>query len=280
MIREATFDDVAGIVKCHLSDVDILRYHRLSVFERYKYGGPWMSVETCSIHLNYLFLHNQPVLVAELEGKIVGEIELLIEEEMLLDRLRRICNADVLMVHREFRGRGIGRALMQKAEEIARARECDVIVVTPEDRSYSFYERLGYKKLLENHVVKINTEKFDPEDAKLHGFSWEEVKGLELVAGRFQTSYHHWFSSFVDLIAGIDNILESGKLGKSYYVIRKLPSGLGGVYIWGREKDIPEILGRARKYFKEVITTLPQDLAEEFEAEILRRNVILGKWIS
>ncbi|MFA4700167.1 GNAT family N-acetyltransferase [Pyrococcus kukulkanii] len=280
MIREANLDDTMGIVKCHLSDVDIPEYPRLSVFDRYKYGGPWMSVETCSIHLNYMFLHNQPVLVAEIGNEVVGELELLIEEEMFLKKLRKVCNADVLIVHRDFRRKGIGKALMQKAEEFAKAKGCDVILVSPEDRSYGFYKRLGYKKLLENYVVKISTGNFDPEDAKLCSFSGEKVKRLELVAGRFQSSYHHWFSSFVNLIADIDKILEVGRLGKSYYVIRELPNGFGGIYVWGHEKDIPGILGRAKKYFSEVITAISRDLIEELEAEILRRNIILGKWIS
>lgn len=57
-------------------------YEELSVEERWSHGGPWMSIETCSIHLNYLLTNNQYPLVAEINGRIVGELELYIGEEI------------------------------------------------------------------------------------------------------------------------------------------------------------------------------------------------------
>ena len=57
-----------------------------------------MSVETCSIHLNYLFLYRHPVLVAEESGEIVGEVEALISEEHFLGKIRKICHVEVLIV--------------------------------------------------------------------------------------------------------------------------------------------------------------------------------------
>ncbi|WP_240910739.1 hypothetical protein [Thermococcus sp. MAR1] len=76
-IRLATLDDVGGIVALHAAN------ERLSgnLYERYTRGGPWMSVETCAIHLNNLLLDDQLVAVAELNGIIVGEVEVLFSEE-------------------------------------------------------------------------------------------------------------------------------------------------------------------------------------------------------
>jgi len=71
-IRKATLDDVNGIVDVHTSGEEL---SSLSVGERYLRGGPWMSVETCSIHINALLLENQLPAVAELDGRIVGEAE-------------------------------------------------------------------------------------------------------------------------------------------------------------------------------------------------------------
>jgi len=50
-------------------------YEELSLFERYMNGGPWMSVETCAVHVNDMLLHGHHPIVAEVDNKVVGEIE-------------------------------------------------------------------------------------------------------------------------------------------------------------------------------------------------------------
>ncbi len=276
IVRRTSFNDVLGIVKCHLSDVNIPDYERLTIEERYRYGGPWMSVETCSIHLNYLFLYRHPVLVAEEDGEIVGEVEALISEEHFLGKIRKICHVEVLMVKESHRRRGIGRRLMEAVEDIARKEGCELITTTPEDRSYKFYKKLGYEDAFEGAIVKIDTEKFHKISGMNVEFSWETVRRLKMVAGMFQSSYHHWFTSFVDIIAGIDKIISSGIVGSSYYVLRELPSGSGGLYVWGSKEDIPKALGIAKGNFKTVITVLNRKMAEKY-GDIIGKNVVVAK---
>ncbi|WP_048146981.1 GNAT family N-acetyltransferase [Pyrococcus abyssi] len=272
-IREATLNDAQGITEVHISDVKIPRYEELSVEERYRYGGPWMSVETCAIHINNLLLHNHPVLVAEENGRILGELEMLISEEMFLGKIRKICHVNVLMVHKDYRGKGIGRALMIEAERVARERGCELITVTPEDRAVGFYKKLGYETLIKEKIFEVKTTKGNANVTKKK-FSWEDVRRLDIVAGRFQSSYYHWFSNFVDVIHGIDTdrIIETGIVGKSYYILRRLPNGKGAVYVWGRYEDIPVILKRAGNYFQEIVTCSNIKLGR-----IIGENVILGK---
>ena len=67
-VRLASLDDVPDIVKVYCSSVSKwvrrigekeieVRYEDLTVDERWSHGGPWMSVETCAIHINYLLTH-------------------------------------------------------------------------------------------------------------------------------------------------------------------------------------------------------------------------------
>ncbi|WP_052296526.1 hypothetical protein [Pyrococcus yayanosii] len=109
------------------------------------------------------------------------------------------------------------------------------------------------------------------------------MKALEMVAGRFQSSYHHWFVSFRDRIAGVNDVIpfDSGMLGESYYVLRGLPSGDGGIlFLWGRREDIPIALRRAREIrFKKVRTVVDETVLREHEPKVLGENVILGKYL-
>lgn len=91
-IRVASIDDVEGIVQVHCSGIDRwvrhtnagaveVNYDDLSVAERFRHSDPWMSVETCAIHLNNLLTNGQYPLIAELNGRIVGEVEIYVCSE-------------------------------------------------------------------------------------------------------------------------------------------------------------------------------------------------------
>lgn len=273
MIRAATLDDVEGIVALHTAN------ERLSgnLYERYTRGGPWMSVETCAIHLNNLLLDDQLVAVAELSGKIVGEVEVLFSEEPVDGRLRKIGHVDVIEVHPDYRGRGIGRLLMGFVEEAARERKAEMLTVQPDKDAEGFYRKLGFDaELFTGTTVWVPARGRGSVEPST--FGWENVKDLELVAGRFQSSYSTFFSAFKDNIAGIHYTIESGRSGGSYYVLRSLPGREGvALLLWGRIGDLKAVLGRANALgFERVLTLLPGDV-ESFGAERVGKIKILAK---
>ena len=60
-VRPAALADAAAISAIHCSHVETWRqggegkpapYATLPLYERWLHGGPWMSVETCTVHLN------------------------------------------------------------------------------------------------------------------------------------------------------------------------------------------------------------------------------------
>ncbi len=281
-VRKATLDDVRGIVNVHTAGEDL---SGLSVMERYLRGGPWMSVETLAIHLNNLLLDKQPVAVAELNGKIVGEVEVFLSEEPIRGELRRIAHVDVIEVHPDYRGRGIGRALIGFIEEVAREGRAEFITTQPDEEARGFYRKLGFDELIFNGLlVEISSEEFKPAEVKpLRYFPWEAVESLELVAGRFQSSYDMWFSSFRDLFAGIHRLIEAGKVGDSYYVLKSLPGRPGKValFLWGLKKDIPKAIARAGELgFERVLTVLDGETAESLGAKKEGKVPIIGKPIT
>jgi ribosomal protein S18 acetylase RimI-like enzyme len=84
-------------------------------------------------------------LVAEHEGKVVGALELYSHRPALLQHQRSLS----IELHRDYRGGGLGAAMMNHAAAWARAQEgIDFItlgVLDSNPRAKAFYERLGYR---------------------------------------------------------------------------------------------------------------------------------------
>ncbi|NJF24993.1 N-acetyltransferase [Thermococcus sp. Bubb.Bath] len=278
VVRKATLDDVMGIVNVHTAEEEL---SDLSVRERYLRGGPWMSVETCAVHINALLLDGQFSLVAEFNRKIVGEAEVFLSEELVRGKPTRISHLDVIGVHPDLRGKGIGRALVEHIEQTLEGK-AEFLTTQPDEEALGFYRKLGFHEVLyENWLVEVSTTEFSGDNATpLKFFPWESVKDLELVAGRFQSSYDMWFSSFRDLFAGVHELAEAGKIGDSYYVLKPLPGrpGKASLFLWGDAKDIPNAIGRAGELgFKSVLTVLDEETAKKINGEMKKKVSIIAK---
>ena len=114
-VREATLDDTQDIVAVHLTSPD-RPYDRpidtLSIAERGDYGGPWMSVETCAIHVNNLLAWGYVPLVVEDEGKVIAETEFYIGRDV--PPFGSTLDISVLYVHSDYQRRGAGSLLMEE----------------------------------------------------------------------------------------------------------------------------------------------------------------------
>jgi len=97
-------------------------------------------------------------LEAETDNLLIGAFEedamlgccMLVEEKPGIVRLRQMA------VLNDLQGKGIGRALMQFAENLARDRGYKVLMMHARKNSVGFYEKMGYKvKGEEFHEVTI-----------------------------------------------------------------------------------------------------------------------------
>ncbi|WP_048149850.1 GNAT family N-acetyltransferase [Palaeococcus ferrophilus] len=266
-IRKASLDDVAGIVSVHAGSLT-----GGTIFERYLRGGPWMSLETCSIHTNNLLLHGGLPVVALVEGETAGHAEFLMSEEPIHGVGTKLTHLDVLQVKEGFRGRGVGRALVEFGIRTGRQEGHELLTVTSEKSALGFYSRLGISEIINIGVlVGVKLKEIEPleEAPRLRPLGWGDVKGREMTLGKFQSSYHHWFTLFVDRIAGVDDRVhfESGELGGSLYAMEGAYNGnVVTAYAWGGDvgRTISLLAGRARALgFDEMRTVVPIEALEE-----------------
>jgi phosphoglycolate phosphatase len=90
---------------------------------------------------------NPVVLIARVDGKAVGTL-LAATCQMLFGECRSFMIVEDVVVDTAYRRQGIGMALMQHAEQVAREQNCSyIMLITDKTRvdSHAFYHALGYK---------------------------------------------------------------------------------------------------------------------------------------
>lgn len=112
------------------------------------------------------------VLIAELDGRIVGKVELFIARKSALGHFGLIRR---FVVHPDFRAQGIGRTLLHAATEQARAAGCSFIELSVDMTNpvaHAFYQREGFseerveimmRKPLDGQVHRTNLKAQDAE---------------------------------------------------------------------------------------------------------------------
>jgi GNAT superfamily N-acetyltransferase len=89
---------------------------------------------------------NQHLVVVERSGEVIAMAQLTFIPGLSRKGAWRM-NVEAVRVKSALRGQGIGAWLMQRAEEIARARGCALVQLTSDvarQDAHRFYERLGY----------------------------------------------------------------------------------------------------------------------------------------
>jgi predicted N-acetyltransferase YhbS len=203
-VRHACLDDASGISDVHRSHVDgwyrilgaeryDVPYDSLSLSERWGFGGPWMSAETCAIHLNRLLLQRQLPVVAHMGEDLVGEMELFTGNEGV--KYGRNMHVGLLYVKQSLTGRGIGKALVDKAFKLAAGQGCDTITVASSPQNIGFYERCGFEPCDTMVELEAMTKAYDVEirlkKPPLNTTSY--ARGMPMPLGRYQSSAYHLF---------------------------------------------------------------------------------------
>lgn len=91
---------------------------------------------------------NHELIVAELDGKMVGTLHLMFLPSVSYQGGLR-AQVESVRVDEKVRGRGIGSKLMRWAIEHARERDAHLVQLTTHrsrEAAHRFYERLGFKK--------------------------------------------------------------------------------------------------------------------------------------
>lgn len=91
---------------------------------------------------------NHELIVAELDGQVVGTLQLTFLPSLSYQGRTR-AQVESVRVQQRFRSQGIGAVMMEWVIERARQRGCHLMQLTSHDSrkdAHRFYERLGFKK--------------------------------------------------------------------------------------------------------------------------------------
>ncbi len=241
-VRVATLNDVSGIVKVHQSNEDIEKLSKAkSLIDKWKLGGPWMALETCAIHLNYLLNTDYFIpLVAEENKKIVGEAEIIIGEDIDYGKYIHI---SVIYVHKRYHRKGIGSLLMKQIFKLAQEREIHKITVNVEETAKGFYTKHGFKPFrkiftysipitlanynndISEKVREINAETIDFET---------HLSRKRMCVGNYQSSKQMWFVLSREKYPFFH--VRAFSLANKSFIIFGTPISnmkVGFVYMWG-----------------------------------------------
>jgi ribosomal protein S18 acetylase RimI-like enzyme len=145
-IRPAAAEDYDAVTRVFTSE---LAHHAALLPDRFQMIDLVMSRQWFE---DMLAQANKTLQLALVDGSIAGLI-LLIELVSLDDpiyRPRRFLEVDELAVLPEYRRQGIGRRLMETAEQIAAARGISTVelhVWEANDQARAFYDHLGYRTI-------------------------------------------------------------------------------------------------------------------------------------
>ena len=154
IVREATLDDTQDIVTVHLTSPDRpfdQPIEELSISERCDHGGPWMSVESCAIHLNSLLAWGYAPLVVESEGTVIAEAEFYIGRDV--PPFGASLDISVLYVHSDWQRRGAGSLLMEEMIRRGTDSSCEYMTVSGGVGSPAFYSRFGFAPVFDLKIV-------------------------------------------------------------------------------------------------------------------------------
>ena len=203
-MRHARLDDAPGISDVHRSHVERwyrkvdaeqyeVPYDSLSLSERWGFGGPWMSAETCAIHLNNLLLRHHLPLVAQKGDALAGEMELFPGKEAA--PFGNNLHIGLLYVKKEFIRQGVGRALVDRAVRLAAERGCDTMTVASSQVNESFYEKYGFERSGTMVEVEAQARSYDVsiklQRTPLNVQSF--AHGKTMIIGRYQSTAFHLF---------------------------------------------------------------------------------------
>lgn len=138
-IRAAVFDDLLSIIRMLADDFLGQQRERLEDPLPECYIKAFREIDADP---------NNELIVAELDGEIIGTLQLIFTPS-LSHRGSKRCTVESVRVDRELRGRGVGREMMLWAIEHAKNKGCvSMQLTTHNDRTdaHRFYESLGFSK--------------------------------------------------------------------------------------------------------------------------------------
>lgn len=204
-VRQATLADAASITALYNATIPTWTrrgidgetlpadYAELSLFERWLIGGPWSSVEMCSVHLANLLRGSDGLpLVAEIEGRVGAEAEIFIGREP--EPFGHHVNIARLTVHPDYADTGLSSALLKYIQQIAEAIRCRRVTVADGESGAALYEFHHFVRAHTGHQVLIKPDegRVFYKASELKVFDPAQIEGWHMPLGRCQNARQEW----------------------------------------------------------------------------------------
>ena len=257
-VRQALLSDAGAITEVYRSlvtqwkradDPQTLNYEDLSLFDRWQYGGPWFSVETCAVWLGHLIQRGEGIpLVAEIDGEVVGHAEVFIADESA--PYGNHINISILVVKEGAHRQGVGTALVRYIEQMAAVLECQLVTAAyPEPPE--FFEKLGYTQTIARHRIVMQAEEgrvfYKARD--LENAAPEQIQAWYMPLGRFQNSREEWERMFWKIWSGVPELVEA-----RWHRLHIDLTGQPGILHLHQHREDPDLV-TARLWTKNAVTT-------------------------
>jgi GNAT superfamily N-acetyltransferase len=241
-VRTATPEDGPAVCRVHVSTVERWElpdalgqrteapWETLSLEQRYRNAGPWADPDACTVHIARMVEAGQwPIVALDEAGEVAGEIEVIAGPDALWGPTAHI---DVLAVDRDRQRRGFGRALVEEARRRAVASGHRMLTTTPEEDAVGFDRKCGLTEVLARQRTLVFPSWIGgtgPSGALQEpvGTPYGPLEPLELVLGRYQTSFAAWIKTQW-LIPGLSRrwVWEEGRFEElgAFYRVRPHPN--------------------------------------------------------
>ena len=95
---------------------------------------------------------NHKVFVMEDNKKIIGNITIIIEKK-IIHNISNVCHIEDVVVDTNYRGKNLGKQLIEYAKEYAKLKKCYKIILNCDEKHKKFYEKLNFN--LKNYEMSL-----------------------------------------------------------------------------------------------------------------------------
>ena len=220
-VRQATLADAAHITALHNANIpqwtrdggengpEAAAYEELTLYERWRVGGPWASVEMCAVHLANLLRAGDGIpLVAEVEGQVGAEAEIFIWREA--EPFGHHINISKLTVHPDFAELGLASALLTYIVNIGQAIHCKRITAADGEADAALYEHHRFTRAHQGQQIAFAAQagRVFYRASPLENFDPAQIVGWHMPLGRYRSAREEWERMPPDFWNSVPEIVE------------------------------------------------------------------------
>lgn len=175
-IRRVVLEDIPALVDIHAGS-----------------EGPYTVTVQCAIHLNHRLRRPFLCYVAEDDGKVIGHAEWIVGAEP--DITGSQLYLGMLQIREDYRGRGVGRHLVEHGASLGLRYGCRVLRTIPEKDVEAFYRKCGMSPVFElaSFSYPVGNELLPSGWARSKGVPRRAIGALPMRLGWVQgCSMHMW----------------------------------------------------------------------------------------